>query len=63
MLKEKCLPDVAIFVYGEDPYAEFQGDLRIATFRGSRNPELETIKRLKADGVPVVSVFLSGRPL
>ena len=56
-------PDVAIFVYGEDPYAEFQGDLRIATFRGSRNPELETIKRLKADGVPVVSVFLSGRPL
>lgn len=56
-------PDVAIFVYGEDPYAEFQGDLRIATFRGSRHPELETIKRLKADGVPVVSVFLSGRPL
>lgn len=56
-------PDVAIFVFGEDPYAEFQGDLRIASFRGSRNPELETIKRLKAEGVPVVSVFLSGRPL
>ncbi|UZW60846.1 glycoside hydrolase family 3 protein [Lysobacter enzymogenes] len=56
-------PDVAIFVFGEDPYAEFQGDLRIATFRGSRNPELDTLKRLKAEGVPVVSVFLSGRPL
>ena len=56
-------PDVAIVVYGEDPYAEFQGDLRTVSFRGSRNPELETLKRLKADGIPVVSVFLSGRPL
>ena len=61
--KYKSKPDVAIFVYGEDPYAEFQGDLRTVTFRPTRNPELETIKRLKAEGIPVVSVFLSGRPL
>lgn len=61
--KYKDKPDVAIYVYGEDPYAEFQGDLRTLAFRPTRNPELETIKRLKADGIPVVSVLLSGRPL
>lgn len=56
-------PDVAIYVYGEEPYAEFQGDLRTLAFRPARNPELETIRKLKADGIPVVSVLLSGRPL
>ncbi|MBX9401224.1 exo 1,3/1,4-beta-D-glucan glucohydrolase [Lysobacter sp. BMK333-48F3] len=56
-------PDVAIYVYGEEPYAEFQGDLRTLAFRPTRNPELETIRKLKADGIPVVSVLLSGRPL
>jgi len=56
-------PDVAVFVYGEEPYAEFQGDLRTLAFRPKRNPELDLIRKLKADGIAVVSVFLSGRPL
>lgn len=54
-------PDVAIVVFGETPYAEFQGDVEHLDFA----PEgpLQTLRRLKAAGVPTVSVFLSGRPL
>lgn len=54
-------PDVAVVVYGEDPYAEFQGDRRTIIFNSPRG--LSLLQRLRADGVPVVSVFLSGRPL
>ncbi|PTR10325.1 MULTISPECIES: glycoside hydrolase family 3 protein [unclassified Novosphingobium] len=55
-------PDVAVVVYGEAPYAEFQGDVANLAFR-PRNGEDALIARLKAQGIPVVSVFLSGRPL
>jgi beta-glucosidase len=55
-------PDVAIVVFGEDPYAEFQGDRPNLGLRG-RPSRLALLKRLKAQGVPVVAVFLSGRPL
>lgn len=55
-------PDVAIVVYGEQPYAEFQGDRPNLAFR-PRAGEQALIAGLKAKGVPVVSVFLSGRPL
>ncbi|HWA04525.1 MAG TPA: glycoside hydrolase family 3 protein [Rhizomicrobium sp.] len=53
-------PDVAIVVFGENPYAEFQGDRDDLAFR---SPDLETMRGLRAKGVPVVAVFLSGRPL
>ena len=56
-------PDVAIVVFGEDPYAEFQGDLPDLMFKGGRSGDLELIRRLKAEGIPVVAVFISGRPL
>lgn len=56
-------PDVAIVVFGEDPYAEFQGDLPDLMFKGGRSGDLELIRKLKADGIPVVAVFISGRPL
>ncbi|WP_320415187.1 exo 1,3/1,4-beta-D-glucan glucohydrolase [Lysobacter changpingensis] len=56
-------PDVAIVVFGEDPYAEFQGDIPNLLYRPGDDADLELIKRLKAAGIPVVSVFLSGRPL
>jgi beta-glucosidase len=55
-------PDVAIVVFGEQPYAEFQGDVPNLAFQ-SREGELELMKQLKAQGVPVVAVFLSGRPM
>ncbi len=54
-------PDVAIVVFGETPYAEFQGD--VDTLDYVPTGPLEMLRRLKAAGVPTVSVFLSGRPL
>jgi beta-glucosidase len=56
-------PDVAIVVFGEEPYAEFQGDVRTLAYKAGDDADLALIQRLKADGIPVVSVFLSGRPL
>ncbi|WP_206711319.1 glycoside hydrolase family 3 protein [Aquisalinus flavus] len=54
-------PDVAIVVFGEDPYAEFQGDRANLDF--TDDGPLETMRALQAEGIPVVSVFLSGRPM
>lgn len=54
-------PDVAIVVFGETPYAEFQGDIETLDF-GPEKP-LELLRRYKAAGIPTVSIFLSGRPL
>jgi beta-glucosidase len=56
-------PDVAIVVFGENPYAEFQGDLVSAEYSPGAKPDLELLRKLRGRGVPVVAVFLSGRPL
>src|SRR5258708_31738047 len=87
-------PDVAIVVFGENPYAEWHGDIKSLEFRGAdpidmlrpapevsprgpwsaprtpavapaesqsdSNPAL--VLRLRHSGVPVVAVFLTGRP-
>lgn len=54
-------PDVAIVVYGEDPYAEGVGDRANVDY--AADDALETLRRLKDAGIPTVSVLLSGRPL
>jgi beta-glucosidase len=56
-------PDVAVVVFGENPYAEFQGDLPTLAYKAGDDTDLALMKRLKAAGIPVVAVFLSGRPL
>lgn len=56
-------PDVAVVVFGENPYAEFQGDLQTLLYKPGDDADLALLKRLKAEGIPVVAVFLSGRPL
>lgn len=56
-------PDVAIVVYGENPYAEFQGDVPTLDYQPSAATDLALLKKLKSAGIPVVSVFLSGRPM
>lgn len=56
-------PDVAIVVYGETPYAEFQGDLETLEYQAGNKRDLALLKQLKGAEVPVVSVFISGRPL
>ncbi len=54
-------PDVAVVVFGEAPYAEFQGDVDNLDF--SPEEPLAQLRKLKAAGIPTVAVFLSGRPL
>ena len=53
--------DVAVVVFGEEPYAEFVGDRKTMVFDDTEG--LELLRKYKAAGVPTVAVFLSGRPL
>jgi beta-glucosidase len=54
-------PDVAIVVFGENPYAEFSGDRPDIVY--DRPEDLAILRKLHDAGVRVVSVFISGRPL
>ncbi|MBB1504153.1 glycoside hydrolase family 3 protein [Pseudoalteromonas sp. SG41-1] len=56
-------PDVAIVVFGEEPYAEGHGDRDNLEFERNNKKSLALLKQLKSKGVPVVSVFISGRPM
>ena len=56
-------PDVAIVVYGETPYAEGFGDLFNIEYQAATKADLAMLQSLKSQGIPVVSVFISGRPL
>ena len=59
----KARPDVAVVVYGEEPYAEWHGDIANIEYQYGTKTDLALLKSLKAQGIPVVSVFISGRPL
>lgn len=59
----KSKPDAAIVVFGEEPYAEFVGDRPTIEYSPADKKDLELLKRLKKAGIPVVAVFLSGRPM
>lgn len=56
-------PDVAIVVFGEDPYAEMQGDVGNLAYKPRDPRDWELLKKLRSQGIPVVSLFISGRPL
>lgn len=56
-------PDIAIVAIGEEPYAEFRGDLEALDYKPGDTRDYDLIRKLRADGVPVVVVFFSGRPL
>ncbi|MDC8832028.1 glycoside hydrolase family 3 protein [Alteromonas gilva] len=56
-------PDVAIVVFGETPYAEGNGDIANVEYQREEKRDLALLKSLKAKGIPVVSVFITGRPL
>jgi len=56
-------PVAAIVVYGETPYAEFEGDRETLEFSPDDQRHLQLLRRLHAQGIPVVSVFISGRPM
>jgi beta-glucosidase len=55
-------PDVAVVVFGEDPYAEFQGDVPDLLFR-DKSDNLALLEKYKAEGIKTVAIFLSGRPM
>lgn len=54
-------PDVAVVVFGERPYAEFAGDQQDLVLRDEEG--LTLLRRFRAQGIPTVAVFLSGRPM
>ncbi len=54
-------PDVAIVVFGEDPYAEFMGDRAHVDFEPTT--ALDMLTRFQSAGIPTVAIFLSGRPM
>ncbi|MFB4295595.1 glycoside hydrolase family 3 protein [Actinomadura sp. NTSP31] len=53
--------DAAVAVVGEKPYAEYHGDRPDGL--ALDDEDLKTIDRLRASGVPVAVVLVSGRPL
>jgi beta-glucosidase len=56
-------PDVAIVVFGEDPYAEGYGDRLNLDFQQGDKKDLAFLKKFKQQGIPVVALFISGRPM
>ena len=59
----KTRPDAAIVVFGEKPYAEFQGDRPSLQLDPDLTAPYAVMKKLKAQGIPVVAVMITGRPL
>ncbi|MBT7340118.1 MAG: glycoside hydrolase family 3 protein, partial [Halieaceae bacterium] len=55
--------DAVIAVYGESPYAETQGDISSLAWQQPNFEDLALLKQYQKQGFPIVSVFLSGRPL
>ena len=56
-------PDVAVVVFGENPYAEGQGDIDDLNFQRDNKTALALLTKFKGQGIPVVSLFISGRPM
>jgi len=52
--------DVAVVVIGENPYAEGSGDRESLHFNDA---DINLIKKVKGNGIPVIAVLVSGRPL
>ncbi|UTF60304.1 exo 1,3/1,4-beta-D-glucan glucohydrolase [Gilvimarinus sp. DA14] len=59
----KSKPDVALVVYGEDPYAEMQGDISNLAYKRGSTKDLQLLQSLREQNIPVVSLFITGRPL
>ena len=47
----------------ENPYAEGQGDIDSLAWQQGNSRDLALIRQLKADGINVVTLFLTGRPM
>lgn len=56
-------PDVAIVVFGENPYAEGNGDISNHEYQRGNKSDLALLKSFQQANIPVISVFITGRPL
>ena len=56
-------PDVAVVVFGEEPYAEGVGDIDSLVYKDGDKSDLKLLQSFKEKNIPVVAVFLTGRPL
>jgi len=56
-------PDVAVVVFGEEPYAEGPGDRSDLAYKPDDRADLALLKRLQTQGIPSVCIFISGRPM
>jgi hypothetical protein len=54
---------VAIVVFGETPYSEGAGDVNSLEYQAGNKSDLTLLQSLKSQNIPVVSIFISGRPL
>jgi beta-glucosidase len=54
---------VAVVVFGEEPYAEGAGNVKSLDYVSPGDADLQLLEKLRAAGVPVVSVLFTGRPL
>ncbi|MBD3374749.1 carbohydrate-binding protein [candidate division KSB1 bacterium] len=52
--------DFAIAVIGEAPYAEGAGDAKDLTIG---HPQIKMVRKLKKQGIPVITLLISGRPM
>ena len=59
----KTKPDYVIMVYGETPYAEGFGDIDSLNFSQINSKIIKKMSKLSNEDIPIVSLFLSGRPL
>jgi len=56
-------PDVAVVVFGEQPYAEGNGDIANLDYQRGDKSDLALLRQLQAQDIPVVALFISGRPM
>ena len=52
-----------VVVFGETPYAEFQGDRAALVLDPQLTAPYATMRKLQAEGIPVIAVMITGRPL
>lgn len=56
-------PDVAVVVFGEDPYAEGVGDIPTLEYSPGNKKDLALLQSFQSQNIPVVALFITGRPL
>ena len=56
-------PDYVIFVYGETPYAEGEGDIDELNFSNTNENLIKLLKEFSKKNISTISLFLTGRPL